>query len=226
MTVREFSSDTTKVINAISALDDPRNAIVFIDCQYIRDAIAAYVTATISTINQLRLEFPELMIVVLSTSFPASTLRFADATQQHGSIDILERYLHLRIGGDSVAAYGDHGSIHSIVYDDAPIVRWSARIDYPREVNWYFERRPGNQTAEGFIEAAKAIVLSDSDSIGTRKIWGEQMILDAANGDPYGRAPNSWIAVRVNIHLARQLDYSLRRSKGMYQEEEQEDEEW
>lgn len=220
--IREFSSETTTVISAISALDDPRNAVVFIDCQYIRDAIAAYVTATISTINQLRSEFPELMIVVLSTSFPSSTIRFSEDSQQRGSIDILERDLHSRIGGDSVAFYGDHGSVHSVVYDDIQIMRWSARVDYPRELSWYFERRPGNQTAEGYINAAKAVVKTDP-GIGSREIWGEKMIIQAADGNPFGKAPASWIAVRVNIHLARQLDFSERLAKGVNQEEGQED---
>jgi hypothetical protein len=86
---------------------------------------------------------------------------------------------------------------------------------------WSFERRPGDQTANGFISAAKGIVATDA-SIGTRDIWGEQMILDAAEGNPYGRAPSSWIAVRVNIHLSRQIDLSDRISKGVENGEEDE----
>ena len=35
------------------------------------------------------------------------------------------------------------------------------------------------------------------------------MIIDAAAGIPYGAAPSSWIAVRVNIHLSRQIDLSF-----------------
>lgn len=207
--IRDFSAETPLVIAALSSLDDASNAIVFVDCQYIRSALAAYITASVATINQLRTEFPELMIAILSTSFPSSTLPFVDASQTRGSIEILERELHSRLGGPSVAAYGDHGSIHSIVYDDAPIMRWAARVDYPRELTWYFERRSGDQTAAGYVSAAQAVVASDPD-IGTREIWGEQMIIDAANGNPYGKAPAPWISVRVNIHLARQLDFSNR----------------
>lgn len=207
--IRDFAVETPLVINALSAMDDPQNALVFIDCQYIRSALAAYVTATIATINQLRSQFPELMIVALSTSFPSSVISFADASQQRGAIDILERDLHSRIGGNSVAAYGDHGSVHSVVYDDATIMRWSARIDYPRELSWYFERRKGEQSEAGYVSAAQAVVQSDPD-IGTRGIWGESMIVQAASGQPHARAPASWIAVRVNIHLARQLEFSTR----------------
>ena len=205
--IKDFTSDTPLVISAISAIDDVSNAIVFIDCQYIRASFAAYVTAAVATINQLRNEFPELFIVVMSTSFPASVISFADSTQSKGEIDILERQLHARIGGNPVAAYGDHASIHSVVYDDVPIMRWAARIDYPQNLQWAFERRSGDQTTAGFISAAKEIVPIDPD-IGTRNIWGEQMVLDAANGTLFGAAPSSWIAVRVNIHLSRQIDLS------------------
>lgn len=205
--IQDFTADTQIVINSISALDDPKNAIVFIDCQYIRSALTAYVTATIATINTLRTEFPELMIVVLSTSFPSSVIPFADSSQQRGTIDIQERDLHSRIGGDAVAAYGDHGSIHSVVRPETTIMTWSARVDYPRETSWSFERRPGNQSDAGFSSAAADIAKTDP-KMGTRGIWGEDKILEAAQGNPFARGPASWIAVRVNIHLARQLDFS------------------
>lgn len=207
--IRDFAIDTPLIINAISAMDDPGNALVYIDCQYIRSALAAYVTATVATINQLRAEFPELFIVVLSTSFPPSVIPFADTSQQRGVIDIQERDLHSRIGGSAVAAYGDHGSVHSVVYDDTKIMRWSARIDYPRELSWQFERRPRDQAEAGYISAAAAISATDPD-IGKRDIWGEEMIVKAAQGQPHARAPAPWIAVRVNIHLARQLAFSQR----------------
>jgi hypothetical protein len=219
--IKDFTSDTPLVINAISAMDDASNAIVFVDCQYIRDSFVAYVTAAVATINQLRNEFPELMIVVMSTSFPSSVMSFVDSTQTKGEIDILERQLHARIGGNPVAVYGDHASIHSVVYDDVRIMRWSARIDYPQNFQWAFQRRSGDQTQAGFISAAKEIVRVDPD-IGTRNIWGEQMIRDAAAGTPYGAAPSSWIAVRVNIHLSRQIDLSTLIQN---QDDEDEDEE-
>lgn len=207
--IRDFGADVTPVVSALSAMEDPRNAMVFVDCEYIRGAVAAYVAAAVSTINALRTEFPESFVCVLSTSFPASTMPFADASQQRGSIDILERDLHARVGGYSVASYGDHGSIHSVIYDDVPIMRWVPRIDYPRESDWYFERRPGTSPDSGYQSAAQALVELD-DEIGTRDIWGEQKIIETANGSHLARAPGPWIAARVNIHLSRQIDLSDR----------------
>lgn len=203
--IQDFGSQTSLVLSAVSALDDPGNAIVFIDCQYIRDSLAAFVTATIATINALRSEFPSLLIVVLSTSFPSSTIPFADASKQRGVISILERELYERAGGQAAALYGDHGSIHSVVYDDVPMMRWSPRIDFPTYTHWHFERRPGAIEA-GFIEAARAIQ-AEFDCSTSSDIWGERMIAQAAAGRPYGKAPASWISVRVNIHLSRQIDF-------------------
>lgn len=208
--IQDFSAHTNLVISAISALKNPRNAIVFIDCQYIRDAMVAYVTAAISTINRLREEFPTLLISVLSTSFPSSTLQFADATKQTGAIGIQERDFHVRIGGSPVAIYGDHGSIHAVVYDDAPIMRWSPRIDYPDYNVWNFERRSstgiGNDAA--YTECARALVRNFGELMQASNTWGERMILEAAEGEPFAKAPANWISVRVNIHLARQIDYA------------------
>ena len=211
--IRDFATETPLVINALSALENPTNAIVFIDSQYIRNALSAYLTATVATINRIRSEFPEVVISMLATSFPSSTVPFADSSHQRGSIDMQERDMHSRLGGNGVIIYGDHASIHSVVYDDSPIMRWAARVDYPRELDWYFERRPGVQTADGYIDAAKGIVAAD-DELGTRNIWGEAMIIQAAGGDPHAKAPGPWISVRVNIHLARQIDFSERLALG------------
>ncbi|MDH1333514.1 beta family protein [Comamonas testosteroni] len=207
--IQDFSAHTPLVISAISALKNPSNAIVFVDCQYIRDAMVAYVTAAISTINRLREEFPSLLISVLSTSFPSSTLPFADASKQTGAIGIQERDFYVRVGGSPVAVYGDHGSIHAVVYDEVPIMRWSPRIDYPEYNVWNFERRSstgiGNEAA--YVECATALVRNFGETIQDSNIWGEQMILQASKGSPFAKAPAKWISVRVNIHLARQIDY-------------------
>lgn len=208
--IQDFSNETPLVISAISALKDPSKAVVFIDCQYIRDAMVAYTTAAITTINRLREEFPALLISVLSTSFPSSTLPFADATKQTGAIGIQERDFNIRIGGSPVAVYGDHGSIHAVVYDEVPIMRWSPRIDYPEFNVWNFERRSssiiGNEAA--YVECAKALVKNFGETMQSTNTWGERMIMEAADGRPFAKAPANWISVRVNIHLARQIDYA------------------
>lgn len=206
--IRDFQKDTPLVVAALSALDQVSNALVFVDAQYIRSALPAYIAAVTTTINALRAEVPETIIAVLSTSFPASRTQFFDASRERGSIGILDRELHENIGGGAVAMYGDYGSIHAVIYDDQPIMRWSPTIDYAMEYEWVFERRAGEATnGDGYIAAAQGL-LTRFPEIADSAVWGDRMIVDAANGEPYGNGPVSWIAVRVNLHLSRQIDLS------------------
>lgn len=204
--IRDFQKDTPLVVAALSALDNVSNALVFVDAQYIRSSLPAYIAAVTTTINALRSEVPETIAAVLSTSFPATRTPFFDASRERGSIPILDRELHESIGGSAVAIYGDYGSIHAVVYDDQPVMRWSPTIDYAMEYEWIFERRPDEATnGDGYVAAAEGLVERFPEILSS-DVWGDQMIADAARGDPYGRAPVSWIAVRVNLHLTRQID--------------------
>ncbi|WP_250478583.1 MULTISPECIES: beta family protein [unclassified Caballeronia] len=219
--IRDFNTETSLVIAALSSLDDVNNAIVFVDAQFIRSAVAAYEAACTATINAIREQHPSAIISVLASSFPASPTTFADESQQRGRIDIIERTFHQSLGGAAVSFYGDYGSIHPVVYDDQPIMRWSPRIDYPLELEWYFERRRGLQDAtHGYIDIANAI-LSLMPEAGESDVWGDRMIVDAASGRPHGAAPQSWIAVRVNLHLTRQIDFSERIARGPDLDEEE-----
>lgn len=209
--ITDYQADVRNVISALAALDDPENAITFIDAKYIRNSYAATVAAVISIINQIRTEIPEAIICLLATSFPASVASYANDHGQRGSLEILERQLHTDIGGSSIAIYGDYASIHGMIYDDTPeIMRWAARVDYPKELNWYFERIPKGTSKSDFELAAERI-LAIHPEIEASNIWGEQMIFKTANKSvikEIGFAPASWIAVRVNIHLAKQIDFS------------------
>lgn len=210
--IQDFNNDINKVISALSSIDDVENAMVFIDSKYIRNSYPAILAANIAAINKIREDIPSANITTLSTSFPSSLASFSNNGQgRTGAIEILERQLHGELGGYEVSNYGDYASIHGVVYDDAPeIMRWAARVDYPKEQNWLFERRPKCTAKSDFQDAAKAI-LEDNPEIGTRDIWGEKMIKGTAcdpNFDEIGFGPASWISVRVNIHLSKQIDFS------------------
>lgn len=202
--IRDFQRDPLLTVAAISALDEVENALVFVDAQYIRSAYPAYVTAVTTMINMLRSEVPETVIATLSTSFPATRAPM-DAKRECGSIDIQDCDLYESIGGGAVAMYGDHGSIHAVVYDAQPM-QWSPTIDYATARTWHFERRPNADKSAGYIAAAKALVAKFPE-IRESTVWGDQMITAAADGNLHGRSPQSWIAVRVNCHLTRQIDF-------------------
>ncbi|MEZ2577936.1 beta family protein [Buttiauxella ferragutiae] len=204
--IRNLNTDINKTLTSLVSMRSPENAITFIDLGYIRGNISAITAAAINSINQIRTEIPEAIISVLATSFPSSVANFCRENGQSGYIDILERELHQNIGGRDVSIYGDHGSIHSVVYDNM-IGRYVPRIDIALDDAWYFERRPG-QNKEGFVDAAKSI-LTEYPQYQDEKSWGALMIRNAASGDINGMgSPAKWIAVRVNLHLNKQIDLS------------------
>lgn len=218
--IHDYVKDLEYVTGALSSLDNVDNAIVFIDSKYIRNSYSAVLAANIQTINAIREDVPDANISTLSTSFPSSLASFTNNTHKtQGVIDILERHLHEELGGYDVASYGDYASIHGIIYDDAPeVMRWTARVDYPAEQYWQFERRPKGTaspsstgtTKADFQHAAQAIFSANPD-IANSDIWGENVIVQTATNpdfDGIGFGPAAWISVRVNIHLSKQIDYS------------------
>ncbi|VVA47757.1 hypothetical protein SERVES_01474 [Serratia ficaria] len=204
--IKNLNTDINKTLTSLVSLDSPENAIVFIDLGYIRGNVSIVTSAAISAINQIRTEIPEAIISVLATSFPSSVANFTSGNGQSGYIDIIEREFHQTIGGRGVSIYGDHGSIHSVVYDDVG-GRYVPRIDIALDDAWFFERRPG-QDSKGYIEAARSVLKAYPNYL-EEETWGATMIRNAASGDITGMgSPAKWIAVRVNLHISKQIELS------------------
>lgn len=202
-----LEADIEKMVPALATLDAPEHALIIVDVGYIRNALPIATSAAIRAVNRIREEISEALIAVISTSFPQSVTSFtSDTNGRRGNIDIQERELFGNIGGTEVCIYGDHGSIHSVVYPDS-MGRYVPRIDLPLDDAWYFERRP-DTGSEGYVDAAKAI-LTRHPWVQDRSEWGAEMIRQAAAGQIEGMgSPAKWIAVRVNLHIARQLALS------------------
>lgn len=203
--IKNIHTDINRIITSLVSLNKPENTIIFIDLGYIRESFPASVTAAINAINQIRTEMPEAIISVLTTSFPSSVIRFCHENKQSGFIDLMERDFHQAIGGQSVAIYGDHSSIHSVVYDDV-MGRYIPRIDIALDDAWYFERRPDAKDATGYIDIAKSL-LKEYPIYESDQTWGAEMIRNAAMGNVVGMgSPAKWIAVRVNLHISKQIE--------------------
>ncbi|GAB3441631.1 beta family protein [Massilia solisilvae] len=211
--VSDFQADTSKVITAMSAMDDPKNALIVIDAGYIRETMAASIAACVSSVNDIRDEIPDAEIAVISTSYPASVTSFLQPPGQatSGVINILERDLFEAIGADAVI-YGDHGSIHARA-KAATGGKYTPQIDCALYDAWIFERRP-NADGEGYIDAARSILTQWNEG-RTDDTWGAEMIRKAATGDVEGMKSRAhWIAVRVNLHLTRQFELSQQVAAG------------
>jgi Beta protein len=84
---------------------------------------------------------------------------------------------------------------------------------------WEFER--GGSDVSGIPLAAKAL-MSRIKEIDEDETWGAEEIRRAASGDIERlKTRNAWNAVRVNIHITKQLELSL---QGINDEEDLDDE--
>ncbi|WP_175733524.1 beta family protein [Burkholderia ambifaria] len=206
--VRNPEHELPLVINALCALDEPDNAMVFIDLKYVRGIEREAAAVATDAIDRIRDEVVDARIVVLSSSFPSYVGQFVeDEGETRGSIEILERQLHAELIGDGrECIYGDYASIHPIIRGGGGT--FIPRIDAAHTFTWNFERRPelSEQRREGYQACATALLNRYPDLIGN-DCWGAEMIRQAAEGNPHGLAPASWIAARVNMHLSRQIDY-------------------
>lgn len=203
--VRNFELEPTLVISALSAIDNPLNAIIFLDAQYItKKTLDNKINKLTKSINFIKHEYPEVPICVLGTSYPRRIAPHLNEEGTEGSIPILEKTLYDLLNEENTLEYGDHASIHSTIYDDQPgFARNVQRIDYPLIKHWNIQRRRESQPKEGYRLCAEATV-HKNPCINKANSWGEQMIIEAVN-EPYGAAPQSWISVRVNIHLTKQV---------------------
>jgi hypothetical protein len=199
------------VINALSALDETDNAIVFIDVRYIREEERVAEAVVTDAIDRLREEVDNVKVIVLSSSFPSYLGDFADDDEEtRGTLEILERRLHAAIVSNGrECLYGDYASIHPIIRSTggggAPI----PRIDIATPLTWHFERRPTMRETRhaAYVDIASELVNRYTD-IANVECWGARMVRQAAGGNPHGLAAASWIAVRVNMHLTQQISYS------------------
>ena len=51
--------------------------------------------------------------------------------------------------------------------------------------------------------------MAAAPSFGERGLWGEHEIQEASNGRVFARGRETWTAIRVNLHLATQVDEML-----------------
>lgn len=207
--VKDFSKDLSSTLSSLYAMRDPEKSLVILDASYIRDISTRGVKPgalenILKSLNLIVDELPEVPRVLAGTSFPRSVTSFLDkGVETSGKIDILENVLFDEIGSD-IVLYGDHASVHSVVYDDMGGV-FLPRIDVPDDGFWHFERRPRTKK-EGYIDAAREL-LDKHPYLLESQSWGAEMIRNtAAEAEDKINAPVTAVSVRVNLHLNYQID--------------------
>lgn len=143
-------------------------------------------------------------IAISASSFPGS---FTSIDSQK----IFERVLFDRLlHADQGLIYSDRGSARAekqLGGGGLP----APRIDYPKKDEWFFFRQSPPLVTAFHGYQAQALRLMRSDLwVKDLKLWGVQMIEKTAAGDSLGgvSSPNRSTAVRINLHLHRQLYYA------------------
>jgi hypothetical protein len=203
---------------ALSAVDDVNNLLVVLDFGYVRPSLAAKEQEALRVISALRTIDETTRIVVMASSFPKAVSAFGD---QRGTLEIIERDLHARIGGDDVAIYGDHAAIYPEPFEPS-ISRFVPRIDYCLEEAWLYERRRADDG--GYVACARSIVASpDWEANFAGVAWGAGIIQQTAQAGavpPGFGSPSNWIAARVNMHIERQNEVAERPPEDDFDDEE------
>ncbi|WP_085066019.1 beta family protein [Pseudomonas piscis] len=207
--IRDFKSDLESTLNSLYALENPEDSLIVIDAAYIRDLSTKNIKpgvleSILRTLNTIVEEVPQVPRVLAGTSFPRSVIpSLNEGSETSGKIEILENILYDEIGSD-IVKYGDHVSIHSVVYDDEGGT-FLPRLDVPSDGFWFFERRPKTKS-EGYIDAARTL-LDEHPDIKDSSSWGAQMLKNTVSREGSTiNAPVTAIAVRVNLHINYQLD--------------------
>lgn len=199
---RRPARDLPALSAALGAVEDVNNVLFVLDLGYVRAALEPKATEARRVITALRSIDPFARIAVVGSSYPRSVAAFGDRS---GTLEILERDLHLEIGGNEVAIYGDHASIYPEPYEPS-ISRWVPRIDYCLDDAWKWQRR--REDEGGFVRCAQEIVASaDWDAAFAAVVWGAGKIAETAGTGQVPQSfgsPANWIAARVNMHIERQ----------------------
>lgn len=144
-------------------------------------------------------------IAVSASSFPGSFTSISDQ-------EIYERVVFNNLVDDvsSELIYSDRGSARAekqLGGGGLP----APRVDYAKKTKWYFFRQssPLASTFKGYQAQALAVTRDPKVWDKGLKLWACQMIERTAAGDDQGgiSSPNRSTAVRINLHLHRQIFY-------------------
>lgn len=191
---------------------DLKNLLVVFDYGQLDSGILTFVKKIAELIRYSALQLPTAIISTTGSSFP-----FEFAGFENGEKPIYERLLFNKVKSLLAGVnllYSDRGSARAVRIKGGGGVP-APRIDYPLDHDWRFVRQnyddPSNikdgEKNEIYTEIAKRI-LSANYWEPNLHLWGTQLIAVTAKGDKYGiDSPSKATAVRINIHLHRQLHY-------------------
>ncbi|WP_321529107.1 beta family protein [Sedimenticola selenatireducens] len=191
-------NDYLEIIRSVLTSDD--QLILVFDADYIiEEEYQKILEQIVERYQDLPVGFEPWSIVVCASSFPASVVQLSGCYDDHGTIPLLEKKLHLDLKGKGYwICYGDYASVHPKRYQ-ARGGTWVPRVDISLNDSIIYTRY--RRQAGGYVRAAKEMIAHPRYS--SFDCWGHEQVRQAAEGNPGGLSPSFWIAVRMNIHMSK-----------------------
>ncbi len=142
---------------------------------------------------------PLKAVVCAFSSFPDSVTRKNYGDDESGEFPVAELITHRRLQKRRVVA-GDYASVHPIRYNTGGGT-WIPRIDFIVNDNFHYHRY--RREDGGYVQAAQSVIGNPAYKAATPPTWADNEIELASEGEPTGRSPLHWIAVRVNAYMSR-----------------------
>lgn len=185
------------------SLESPSECLMILDYGQVSVTDLPSVAQASGLVQAIASQVPSCRVAISATTFPDS---FAGLSEER----IEERAFFARIvkaSGNASLIYSDRGSAREERRQGGggPPV---PRIDYPLWDSWRFYRE---DEEDGYQVAAKRLMRDRNVWNPFIRIWGTQMIERTASGDRFAiQSPVRSTAVRINLHLHRQIFYSDR----------------
>ena len=184
--------------------------LVFFDYGKIQKDVLDSVEVVVRDVQKINSSFKSVIIFISGSSFPD------EFGARSGDSTIYERRLFDRVRAevpDAKLVYSDRGGARAESLGGGagtPV----PRIDYPLNNEWRYIRRPTEASDLGIITKETAYTLiaqklkKERYWDSTLALWGTQLIELTSKGDAFGiNSPGKSTAVRLNIHMYRQLYY-------------------
>lgn len=227
-TLEHINSDLyLTVLQTVNELQLTDILIIF-DYEQVSRDILTFAASISSTIKKAHSLVPSALISLSCSSFPSSF-----SGSRYGEHSIYERLLFNTVSRaypEIRMIYSDRGSARADKISGGGGIP-SPRIDYPLSSDWRFIREEfedytapqAGEKEKLYTKIAKKIMKADFWNADLH-VWGTQVIGLTSQGEKFGI--NSAIratAVRINIHLHRQLHYDAPQADLLNTDEEWED---
>lgn len=196
----EYSS----VLDSLNKMFGNLNSvIILIDAAFVPPRSIRGATARFIEIVGDCLKFKPVICGTLASSFPSSVVTPGYGQDETGEFVLTEVAISERVKSEFSSKriiHGDYASIHPLEFNGT-VTNWVPRVDLPLDKSLYYYRY--RRDDGGYVRAAKEVFRDDR--YVDLDCWGCENIEVAAHGEPQGRNPAHWIAVRLNIHISRQV---------------------